>query len=44
VGLIALSTRGRGGIARLMLGSVATDLLHHADKPLLLLRPRMAQH
>jgi CBS domain-containing protein len=37
--LIALATRGHGGVARLMLGSVATEVLQRADRPLLLQRP-----
>ena len=37
--LIALATHGRGGLARLMLGSVAATLLQTAHVPLLLVRP-----
>jgi nucleotide-binding universal stress UspA family protein len=37
--LIALATHGRGGVARLTLGSVATTTLQRADVPLLLVRP-----
>jgi nucleotide-binding universal stress UspA family protein len=34
--LIAMSTHGRGGLTRLVMGSVATGTLHHATVPLLL--------
>lgn len=37
--LIALATHGRGGLARLVLGSVATGVLQRANVPLLLTRP-----
>jgi nucleotide-binding universal stress UspA family protein len=37
--LIAISTHGRGGLARLVLGSVAAAVLHRACTPLLLVRP-----
>ena len=36
---IALATHGRGGVARLVMGSVATGLLQRADVPVLLVRP-----
>ncbi len=36
--LIAMSTRGRSGIQRWMMGSVADKVLHAASSPLLLLR------
>jgi nucleotide-binding universal stress UspA family protein len=36
---IALATHGRGGLARVALGSVATEVLRVADAPLLLVRP-----
>ncbi len=39
VDLIAMTTRGRGGLARLTLGSVATGVLQRADHPLLVVRP-----
>jgi nucleotide-binding universal stress UspA family protein len=38
VGLIAMATHGRGGLQRLMLGSVASDTLRRAQVPLLLVR------
>ena len=37
--LIAMATHGRTGLARLVLGSVATETLQRAMVPLLLLRP-----
>ena len=37
--VIALATHGRGGVARLVMGSVATGLLQRADVPVLLVRP-----
>lgn len=36
--LIAMTTHGRGGLQRLILGSVATDILRRAEVPLLLVR------
>jgi nucleotide-binding universal stress UspA family protein len=38
--VIAMSTHGRGGIGRLVFGSVAEHVLHEATVPLLLIRPR----
>lgn len=40
VDLIAMSTHGRGGLGRLIFGSVAEKVLHNANRPLLLLRPK----
>jgi nucleotide-binding universal stress UspA family protein len=37
--LIAMATHGRGGLARLLLGSVASGVLQCAGTPLLLVRP-----
>ncbi len=37
--MIAMATHGRGGLARLVLGSVATATLQRAGLPMLLLRP-----
>ena len=37
--LIALSTRGRGGIVRLLLGSAAYKVVRGADMPVLVYRP-----
>jgi len=38
--LIAMSTHGRGGLARLMIGSVADQLVRDAHLPVLLIRPK----
>jgi nucleotide-binding universal stress UspA family protein len=37
--LIALATRGSGGVTRLMMGSVATSIVQRATLPLLVVRP-----
>jgi nucleotide-binding universal stress UspA family protein len=37
--LIAMSTHGRTGIQRLLLGSVADRVVHHAHIPVLLIHP-----
>jgi nucleotide-binding universal stress UspA family protein len=37
--LIAMATHGRGGLARLVLGSVAAGVLHRTRTPLILVRP-----
>lgn len=39
VDLIAIATHGRGGLARLVMGSVATETLRQATVPVLLVRP-----
>ena len=39
VDAIALATHGRGGLARLLMGSFARALLHQANVPVLLYRP-----
>lgn len=36
--LIAMTTHGRGGLGRLVLGSVADEVVRHAVCPLLLVR------
>lgn len=41
--LIAMSTHGRGGLGRLLFGSVAEAVLRHADVPVFLLRATEAQ-
>lgn len=38
--LIAMATRGHGGVTRFLIGSVADKVLRSADTPLLLVRPR----
>ncbi|HZQ05337.1 MAG TPA: universal stress protein [Anaerolineae bacterium] len=39
VDLIAMSTHGRTGLARLVMGSVADQIVRHAEVPVLLVRP-----
>ena len=39
-GLIAMTTHGRGGLGRLMFGSVADAVLRHAPCPVLLVGVR----
>jgi len=41
--LIAMSTHGRGGLGRLMFGSVAQGVLRHVDVPVFLMRATEAQ-
>jgi len=38
IDLIAMSTHGRSGIGRWLLGSVADKVIHAADRPILLVR------
>lgn len=38
-GAIAVATHGRGGLKRLMLGSVADELIRHSKLPMLVYRP-----
>jgi len=40
VDLIAMSSHGRGGLARVFYGSVAAGLLQRVDRPLLIIRSR----
>ena len=42
VGLMAMATHGRGGVRRLVLGSVADKLVRAAEVPVLVVRPRGA--
>lgn len=42
VDLIAMASHGRGGLARVFYGSVASALLQRVDRPLLLVRSRQA--
>lgn len=37
--LIAMSTHGRGGVSRLVFGSVAEDVVRHVPCPVLIIRP-----
>jgi len=39
VNLVAMTTHGRGGVARMIMGSVADKVLRSATKPLLIYRP-----
>ena len=39
VGLLAMTTHGRGGITRALLGSVADKLVRAAEVPVLVVRP-----
>ena len=39
VDLIAMSTHGRSGFARMMIGSVADEVVRHSTVPILLVRP-----
>jgi nucleotide-binding universal stress UspA family protein len=39
-GLVVVGTQGRGGVARLLMGSVATRVVHEAPVPVLLVPPR----
>jgi len=41
--LIAMSTHGRGGLGRLVFGSVAQAVLRHVDMPVFLMRTTEAQ-
>jgi nucleotide-binding universal stress UspA family protein len=42
VDLIVLGSRGRGSVTGAVLGSVSTDVVHRADRPVLVARPRVA--
>jgi len=42
--LIAISTHGRGGVVRLIAGSVAEEVLRRTDLPLLVTRPNTTVH
>lgn len=39
VDLLAMATHGRGGITRLIMGSIADQVLRHCRKPIMLFRP-----
>ena len=43
VSLIALATHGRGGVARMLRGSVADALLHSVPVCMLVLKPQAAE-
>ena len=42
VDLIAMTSHGRGGLARIFYGSVAAGVLNRADRPLFIVRSRWA--
>lgn len=44
VGMLAVATHGRGGLRRLILGSVADKLVRGAERPVLVVRPRKVAH
>lgn len=44
VDLIAMSTHGRGGVVRLIAGSVAEEVLRKTDLPVLITRPGVGVH
>jgi nucleotide-binding universal stress UspA family protein len=39
--MVAMATHGRSGVSRLLMGSVAEEVLRHVDRPVLLYRPRV---
>lgn len=43
VDLIAMSTHGRSGLGRWLLGSVADKVIHNAKVPVLLIRPDLSE-
>ncbi|HEY0736100.1 MAG TPA: universal stress protein [Herpetosiphonaceae bacterium] len=43
IGLMALATHGRGGLSRLLLGSVADKVVRGAEIPVLLVHPQAAE-
>lgn len=43
VDAIAIATHGRGGVARLMMGSVATGIIQYAGRPIFIVRPKPAR-
>jgi nucleotide-binding universal stress UspA family protein len=42
--LVVMATHGRGGLSRLVLGSVASSVLHELRCPILLIRPASCAH
>ena len=43
IDLVAMTTHGRTGLGRVLMGSVAEEVIRHVSVPILLLRPSMAQ-
>jgi nucleotide-binding universal stress UspA family protein len=41
--LIVMTTHARAGMERLLLGSVSEGVVHHANVPVLLVRPTMVK-
>lgn len=44
IDLIVVGTHGRGGLGKLLLGSVAEDILRHASCPVLTVGPKVSGH
>jgi nucleotide-binding universal stress UspA family protein len=42
--LIVLGSRGRGAVVGAVLGSVSVEVVHRADRPVLVARPRAVNH